>query len=457
MKTQVRYRSAQYIFTRIAYLCSLLGQVALMPVVSATTLEEAVSQAINQNPQVLGAAGSVRAAGYDVTRARAGYYPSVDVDASYGREYSNIKQLSTAGDPNDTLSRREAGLTVRQLLWDGLATKNEVERRVALLNASQHSLTDTREAIAFRAVQAYLDVIRNRELVTLARDNVASHEKTMNEVTAKTKSGVGIGADVEQAQARYALAQSTLLAREGDLREAVARYERVVGEPPGELTTPERKPSGLVAEGNFDQPHIATAITAAQSEAAAEHPAILKSEAELAAAESEVKTAKAAYQPRLDLEGALRRDADIAGVEGIRNTEALMLVTRWNLFRGGADKAQEQAAIQRKYVAEQTADDTKQAVAENVAIAYQARATTESRISHLTDYVSASAATVQAYRAQFSISKRTLLDVLNAENELFNAKSGLTGGIFDDLVNQYFVEASKGQLTNSLGISPSEP
>lgn len=424
---------------------------------SATTLEEAVGKAISTNPQVLGSGHAARAAGFDVKRARGGYFPSLDVDAGYGAEHTDIKQLNATGGGVGTLGRRELGVTARQMLWDGWATRSEIERRVALLNAAQNSLEDTREAIAFRTVQAYLDVARARELLKLAGDNVVAHENVLTNVAAKAKGGVGNQADVEQATARLAFAKSTVLAREGDLREARAHYEAVVGEVPGDLATPARKPSGLVADGTFDSGKVSTAIGDAMSVAADGHPSIRASKASAEAAASEIKLAKSAYHPQVDLEAAMRRDDDIAGVRGYRDTESLMLVTRWNLFRGGADRAQEQAAVARKLEADETVADTQRRVAQNVEIAYQARAVSESRLSHLKNYADSSAGTLRAYRAQFELNRRTLLDVLNAENELFNAKSNLAGGLYEDLVNQYFVEASKGNLINSLGVASSQP
>ena len=122
-----------------------------------------------------------------------------------------------------------------------------------------------------------------------------------------------------------------------------------------------------------------------------------------------------------------------------------------------ASNGSPRVAVERKSAATELVDDTKRAVAENVAIAYQARAFSEARIKDLEQYVGASQATLESYRAQFELSRRSLLDLLNAENELFNARSNLVSGEFEDLVNQYFVEASKGQLTSSLGVSASGP
>ncbi len=454
---QKRKRS-WHLVTALASTVLLVAALSTAPTDAlATTIKDAVGQAVSTNPAILSAAAQARASTHDLRTARSGYYPSLDLDAGFGPEDTNSKQLKRAGNDRGEMDRREAGLTARQLLWDGFATRSEVERRVALLNASEHSVSDTSEAIAFRAAESFLDVIRNRELVALARKNVASHEKTVGNVQARSDSGVGNLADVAQANARVALARSTLVAREGALRESIARYEQIVGSKPGELVTPSREPSGLNAADGIDQSQLSSAIESGKGQALDGHPAVLQSQAEMEAAEAGIKAAKAAYHPTLNLEGRMRRDGNVGGVEGTRNSTAIMLVARWNLFRGGGDRAQEFAAVERKTAAAGLVDDTKRAIAANVSIAYQARAISESRIAYLEQHVNASLGTLQSYRAQFELNRRTLLDVLNAENELFNARSNLTSGLFDDMVNQYFVEASKGQLRQSLGVSSSGP
>ena len=306
----------------------------------AATLEDAVRQALTTHPQLTGGAAAVRAAGQDVREARAGYLPSVDLDTRFGNEHSNIKQLNRPNN-DDNLWRRESGLTVTQLVWDGMATASEVRRRVALLNSVEHSLEDTQNALAFKAVEAYIDVLRHREFVELARSNVKAHEKVLQNVDAKSDSGVGNKADVAQARARLALAVSTLTARQGGLLEAEARYVRTIGDAPGELAKPNAVPSGLVKDGLVAQGDLAIATDAAQEDAVTQHPAVMRSKAEIQAALAVIKAARSGYQPRLDLQGSLRRDNDVGGITGNRDVSSLMLVARWNLYRGGADRAQQ--------------------------------------------------------------------------------------------------------------------
>lgn len=429
-----------------------LGSLLCSGTSHGVTIEDVVPQALHSNPLSQRAAANARAAAHDVDQARANYLPSLDLDTRYGREHTNFKQLRAIGNEAADLWRREAGVSVTQLLWDGLATRHEIARRVSLLNSAEHSLADTLNALAFQAAEAYVDVLRNRELIDLARDNVRAHEGTLQSVHAKFESGVGNKADVEQASARLALARSTLIAREGGLLEAIARYERLVGEiPPADLAVPTTTRSGFVRDGRIDFAALEAATAAARERALETHPAVLQSAADVDAALAAVRSAMANYHPVINLQGSLRRDDNLSGIDGIRNADAVMVVARWNLFRGGADRAGQLAAAERKVSAQDQLEDTLRRIAENVAIAHQARATSESRIAHLRQHVVASEGTLYAYEAQFELNRRTLLDVLNARNELFNARSSLVFGTYDDLINAYFVEASVGNLAARFG------
>jgi len=433
-------------------LCTLA--LSWLPGSQATTLDEAVRTALREHPRIKGAAAEQRATDREIRKARSGYFPSLDLRAAFGSEHTNIDQLHRSGNALGTLGKREASLVARQLLWDGMATRNQVMRSEALKEAATGNLLDTREAVAFEAVQAYLDVLRNQRLVELAEENVIRHRNILEDVRKRVRGGIGHKADLQQARGRLALAQSTLRARRGSLLQAQSAYERVVGTPPADLLQIAHEETGsLTSDGEIDPQRLQARIDRELAEAMERHPAIIGAEARLRAAEAELKLARSAYHPRITLEAAMTRDRGVSGVEGIRNTESLMLVTNWNLFRGGADRANEQAVSERRIRALEEAADIRRKVRENVQIAVEAKATSEARLGYLREHVSASEETLQAYKAQFNLGRRTLLDVLNAEIELFNARSNLVVGEFDDILNGYYIQASKGALTRSFRLA----
>lgn len=452
MQLEYLYKTRGYKLTgRILRGCVLV--IPLLPgLVLATSLEEAVGTAIKTDPRVTAAQADRRAAKLDIREARAGYFPTLDVNGGYGREKSNIKSLRQAGLDDRFLNRREFGLHLNQMLYDGLFTSSEVERRESLLSAAGSSASDVRERVAFSTVQAYLDVLRNRRLVSLAEQNVKEHEQTLVKVAARRIKGVGTDADRSQAAARVALAHSVLTAREGRLREAVTSYKRLVGEYPQALEDLELKPATLLKGKTIDQDKLAAAIRSATSEALAEHPALKAAQAQVGAIEAQARGVKSSFLPRLDLQINANRNSDLSGIEGIRNADNIMLVGRWNLFRGGADSARQKAIAERRTSVQDSAADTRKAISERVAIAVQAKATSEERLQYLNAHVSSSAETLESYQAQLRLGRRTLLDSLNAANELFTARSNLVSGSYEDILNSYFIDASKGVLVKRLGL-----
>ncbi len=429
----------------------LLTGGGISPAAFATSLEQAVRTALISHPQIKSAEAKRQASAHDLREAKGGYYPTVDLSGNLGREHTDIYQFKETGDRSKSLTTREVGLSMSLMVYDGKATTSEVDRRSALLEAAGKDAASTHESVAFRAVEVYLDVLEGQRLVALAEENVGSHRQTLQKVRLGAERGVSQKADVAQARGRLALAQSALVAREGKLREAELKYRRVIGEMPDGLLEPAVNSSNLLQEKSISDDSLRLAITEGIQTALSENPSLQAARSEVDAAKAAVRGAKAAYLPRVDLQVKVNRDDNIAGVVGGRDSEAIMLVASWNVYRGGADQAREKALVKRHFAAKDTAVDTQRQVEEAVAIALKAKATSEMRLFFLEEHVKASEETLKSYQAQFKLGRRSLLDMLNAKNELFSASSNLVAGRYDDLLNQYFVDASQGVLNNRLG------
>lgn len=422
--------------------------------VQAASLPQVVRTALDNHPRVKSALAEERAAGHDLREARAGYFPSLSLDAGIGREHTDIDSFAQGGgDADKTLTRRELGLSLSYNLYDGEGTRSAVARRTALLGASRERRDLSREDIAALAVEAYLDVRKWRKLEALARSNVAAHQETYDKVRRGVEQGVGERANLQQARARLALARSTLVAREGRLREAVNDYVQVVGEAPGVLEDPPSPQTTLVEAGSVNLEALEDSVREATAVALDTNPAVTAARLEVEAAQAATREARSAYLPRVDLQFTAVRDDDIGGVEGNRQEEALMVVARWEAYQGGANRARERALAERRIATAEALANTHRDVTNRVANALQALATSAARMEYLREHVAASRETLTAYQAQFELGRRTLLDVLNAENELFTARSNLTSEFYNELLSQYLVESAKGLLVSSLGLN----
>jgi adhesin transport system outer membrane protein len=419
----------------------------------AQSLQQVVEASLKSNPRVQAATAQHRAALAEVSQARAAYLPNVDLTLGGGSERVASPQVRAIGASESDLNRRESGVAISQRLFDGFATRSEIERFTARADNAAARLAEIREEVALKTTEAYLEVLKNRRLVRLGNENLRSHLQTQDKIRIRVEGGITQKSDLQQVLGRVALAKSTVSARAGKLREVEANYRRLTGNPPEALQEPTERSAEFVRSGIIDADRLASSVRDASKAAVVLNPSVTAAEAEITAAEAAVRGAKAPYYPRLSLELSSNRNFNIAGLPGLYTSDAAMLMLRWNVFRGGADRAQESALIQRRYAAIDSATSVRRDVEERVALAMSAKATTEERIAYLQEHASLSAEVLQSYQEQLELGRRTLLDLLNADNELFTARSNLAAGRYEDLYNQYAIEAAKGQLVKSLGVS----
>lgn len=405
----------------------------------AETVKEAVESALATNPEARAAEANRRAAGQGLNQARGGYLPTLDLQAQGGREHSKSPLLG-----NSDLNRRDGSLTLRQYLFDGFQVTYEVERQTSLVGSAGWRVEATRLSLAQRTVNAYLEVLRTDELVRLAHENVKAHEAHAEKTRLRFKQGVGTKADVQQAEGRLSLAIATLVNQDGDLREARTAYFRLVGRMPSEPVTPPSQSGALPP-----------AIKQALEKAAAGHPNVKAAQSDVMAAESAAAGSKGTLMPRLDLDLSADHGADQGGIAGTRDGASALLLLRYNLFRGGADLARTRQLAELQRSAEETLNNARIVVEEEVGRAWIALHTAREALAHLAQRVQSSEQVLEAYRSQFELGRRTLIDLLNAENELFQAKSFWSNGRYAVLLNEHRVLASTGELVGALGIVPS--
>lgn len=432
---------------RPALLLALVaGLIGVAPDAPAQALPEVVRIALRKNPEVLGAAANLRATQQAYEQAAAGRFPTLDVRASGGKEESDNVALRAAGIDSRTLTRQEANVTLRQNVFDASQVRSEMDRQTFLVESARARASETAETIALRVAEAYLDSLRDQGLIGLAEENVARHEETLVKTQLRFKSGVGQRADVEQAAARVALARSNLASARGAAEDSAARYYRVSGLAPASLAQPER-PSR----------HLPATLAAAKSEAEDKSYGIKSARLQLSAAQASVRAVRADLAPRVDVELSANRGRDIDGIIGTNNDNQLMLVMRYNLFRGGADQARVREAVERETIALETVNNAQQSTEESVSRTWAALATARSRVPSLEAHARAAQEVLGAYRDQFELGRRSLLDLVNSENELFQARSALLSGLTAERLSEYRVLAAVGGLVRALGLGDELP
>ena len=345
-----------------------------------------------------------------------------------------------ASDRTD-LTRKDAGITLRQMLFDGFDTSNNVDRTTSEAKAQRLTLFSTAEDVALRVTQVYLNVLKQQEIYDLSKENLATHEQILSDITKRTTSGVGSSADLTQIQGRVARAYSNMAAAQNNLDDARAEYIRVVNSEPTDLVAPTAE--GITLPATLDE---------ALKKATTNNPVILSSNEDIEAAKYQHEGAKANNYPKVNVEAGQTWYDDADGVKGNKDEASVMLRVRYNLYNGGADDANIQATSALYSQAKDIHQNAYRQVEEGTRLAWQAMQTLRSQKEYQQQHVEYSYETVRAYRQQFTLGQRTLLDVLNTENELFEARSSLVTTQYDELYAQYRILNATGVLLDSMKV-----
>ncbi len=410
----------------------------------AAPFKTAVEKALQTNPDVTARLHAYLAARDATDIARAAYRPRLDLNAEIANDTSRI---TSSNPPSQSLYRDGVSVSLTQLLWDGMGTRRDIQRADHDTLTRYFELMDTTEQTALEAARTYYDVQRYRRLVTLAEDNYVQHKYATLQIQSRFKAGVGRGVDLEQANARLALAESNLTTELSNLHDVTARYERVVGEPP---------PRALPAVAPLEQGLPATS-DAAISEALRDNAAISASIEALRATRSSVDVRRSAFQPRVEARVRAGAGDNFDAIRDQRRDTTAQIVLNWNLYNGGADQARVRQQVQALNQAADLRDKTCRDTRQTAAIAFNDTRKLAEQVELLDRNTLAIEKARDAYRQQFDIGQRSLLDLLNAENELYTARRAYANAQFDLDVAFLRAQASMNRLTTRLGIARLDP
>lgn len=416
----------------------------------AYTLKEAVAHTLATSPDLLIETNTRDMVDKELRQSYAGYLPTLDLTTGWGEQYANnpttraenplINSVTSQSlEGTTTKTRSEFGLMASQMLFDGLAVYHDVEGHKARVRAESWRVNGTAQDVALGAVEAYLNVLLRRELVKENRDNLANHEAIYGQIQKRSEGGIGRKADLDQAEGRVALARTNLLAEEANLRDAETEFLRKVGVPvPNHLVKPEI-------------PHVFPSSEFDAVEWGLKHHPILRASVEdVNVVRAEHKGARAPFAPRLDLQLEMSRNHNVDGTTGDTNDAYAMLRMRWNLFSGGKDLANICRTAYKMQEAQEVQNRAHRQVVESVRLAWSTYETAKKQLRWFKDHVDASIRTSEAYQKQFNIGQRTLLDLLDSENELFGARTAYTQGKYTEMLGRYRILNAAGCLTENL-------
>ncbi len=418
---------------------TFLGGIALTPISHSETIQDAVKTMIETHPDVLSAGHNRLGRDEEVRQAKAGYFPTLGLEAGAGKDWY---QKPINGD----VSPQQIRIGLRQNIFAGFSTLNEVDRQKARVNSQAYVVQSTVENTALKTINVYLEVLKNEALVNLAQENLVLHQRISDQIKLRSESGVDRGADMDQVRSRLSLAQSNVVVTEQNLSDAQTNYYALVGHLPVQLSRPEGSETLIPAT-----------LEKAEQIALASHPQLKSAAADLEARNAQDKVAKSPFMPIVDfeLDKIYSRDNDYTSIgNSIEQEDTRAFVRlRYNLFNGWKDEARKTETIHLINEAREIKNHTHRQVVESIKLSWQAHESTKKKIKHLQQRVQFATATAEAYTKQWNIGQRNLLDVLDAQAEQIDASKQLKTAEYENLYAQYRILNGTGALTSALKLN----
>lgn len=408
------------------------------------TLNQAISVGVMTNPEYGMVAASRRATDEELEQAKGLWHPSIDFRGDTGLEYTDDVGTRSGADDDDeeTLWRYEAGVTLTQMLFDGWETKYENERQKHRVESSAHRVRETAELVGLSIVENFLEVMRQRELLAITQQNVAEHLAIMEMIEEGVSAGRSTQADLEQIKARLAAARAQESSVRQGLRTAESAFAREVGEAPKDLILPGVPVDALAAD--VDQEVKAALGNSPTLDIFYEDENV---------AYNEYKGTGSTLYPQLDLQLNARTGDNLGGVEDEEDTSASALaVVNWNLYRGGADVARVREFSHRYQQSKEEYAQAARDIEDNVRQTWARMVSAGERAREFAAQAAANSEVVRAYKDQFSLDRRTLLDVLDAQNELFVSRTNTINAEFLEMFSVFRLLSLKGQLLPTMGV-----
>ncbi len=415
------------------------------------SINDALKQAVLTNPGVGEASANRRATESELRQTQSTLLPQVRLEARYGPEKFDQGTAVASGSAlpvpvvgsGPWRNGTQGSVVVRQVLFDGFASIHDIWRQSARVNSAAFRVRERTELIALDAAEAYVDVVRYMRLVDLGQQNLANHERIFSNVNSRFRGGRAGEGDLEQARERVENARATLAEFRKSLEDARAKYRKVVGLEPYNLRFPAQL-GGLPATKDEA---LAIAVRF--------NPTILAAQSDADAAKHAFRVTDGAFVPNLSLEGrATHNDNTYPFLGTTHDSYSGKVVMSWDVFRGGQDVWRRSEMAERHTEATMRHARLQRDALESIDKAWSARTITATRVAALTRQLQADRKTIAAFDKEYEIGQRSLIDLLNAQNQYFNAAVSLTSSRGVIVFADYQMLAAMGTLLEYLKAPP---
>jgi len=413
----------------------ILLALSVVVALSAQDLQTTVNEVISTNPIILERLKNYNSVKEDITTAKAGYYPKIDLSLGVGVENTQTRP-NRGADRSANLAVYQNSLTYTQNIFSGWATTYQVEQQENRTVAAAYNYIENVNATAFEMVNTYLQVMRQKELLQTAQENVDINSEILNKVQKLYDAGLTTLSEVNKIESSLALAKSNYVVQENTLLDVTYSMQRVLGRylDPKEMKKPVLNvalPANIEDAAQFAMQH---------------NPSLLVSKYNVKLAQATYKEKHAPFYPHLDIEISQSMNKNLSGVETEQDRFRAMAFLTYNFFNGFADSATLQKSVSEIHRENEIKNTLRRLTIEGLNLSWAANAKLGDQLELLKSYKDFSLKTLTLYAKEYDLGRRSLLDLLSAQNDFIASKSQIINTEYSMLFAKYRILDALGTL-----------
>lgn len=404
---------------------------------NALTLQEGVDEVLSTHPVVLERLHNYRATLEDLRITESQYLPTLDYSGTIARE--KTKSPST-GFESRSLTSYEHSLQLTQNLFNGFGSVYEADyNRARILAAANHYIENAND-VAYNFTNTYINALKAKDLLCIAESNVKFNEDIYAKVTKLYEAGMTTRSESEKADTSLSLAKSNYVVAKNNLDDALFNLERVLGRP---------IKANELQDGTFSGA-LPASLEEMKNYARTHNPSVLVSEYNLKAARAQKEVSYKYYYPKIDAFARQSWSNDVGGLEGKDDRTQVGLTLNYNLYRGGADEALIQKNLSKIHQESENKRETIRKLDEQGELSWSARHYLTEQLAYLKRYEATSSKTLELYQKEYDLGRRTLLDLLVAQNDHVAAQSQIVRAENDLLFAHYRILDAMGSMVQNI-------
>lgn len=428
----------------------LLFSVVFMPaLINALSLTEAVQESVETHPQIQVKKEELNAQKESLSVIRSDYLPSIDLSYSVGPEVT--KSVLNNAEEVD-LIRQDASAVLKLNVFSGLDTKYGMQQQEALIISAGDNVEESANTLALETATAYINILRNYELLQISKENVEVHQKYLKLIKTKVDAGVGRNSDYKQTLSRFENAKSNMYLAEQNYINSTSSFERIL---PGGVTAADlEKPSVGVMPADTLEALVELAMK--------NNPTISVSKDDVKVAQAALSRSNAPYYPKADIVAESYWNKNVHGIttDAPSNSPTdedsgynALLVVSYNLFNGLSDSATKQVNQHKLLQKNSVLADSERYIKAYTQIAFQTYNSTLQQLVHINNNIKASADTVADYLKENELGRRSIIDLLNIELEYNAARNRKVTATYDNLTAYYQILSYTGKMLEEMNVA----